>query len=78
MKKGKKIYTIETTEELRLNVQKVECTITDGKGKRKAEDEICLLISGCKEGAQIVEEYVTLSLSEARKFSTILLTISNE
>ena len=77
MKTEKKIYTIETTNELRLNVQKVECTITDGKGKRKAEDEICLLISGCKEG-EAVEEYVTLSLSEARKLSRILRKITNE
>ena len=73
MKTEKKIYTIETTDELRLNVQKVECTINESRVK----DEICLLVSGCNADGEVVEEYVTMTLSEARKFSRILYKISN-
>lgn len=75
--KTKMIIKIETTCDLELSAQRVECHITDDKGKRRAEDEVCLMISGYNPGKnQEVEEIVTISKVEAKRLSNILLDLA--
>lgn len=75
--KNKMIIKVETTSELELNVQRVECHITNDKGRIRADDEVCLMISGYNSGTdENVEEIVTISLIEAKRLSNILLDLA--
>lgn len=74
----KEIVKIPTTSELELNIQRVECYVTNDKGKRRIEDEVCLMISGYDpDKEQVVEEIVTISLIEAKSLANILTELSN-
>ncbi|MDU1889653.1 MAG: hypothetical protein E6767_03100 [Dysgonomonas sp.] len=74
--KKKMIIEIETTCDLELSAQRVECHITNDKGRIRAEDEVCLMISGYDPGKdQEVEEIVTISKAEAKRLSSILLDL---
>lgn len=75
--KKKMIIEIETTCDLELSAQRVECHITNDKGRIRAEDEVCLMISGYDPGKdQEVEEIVTISKAEAKRLSSILLDLA--
>lgn len=74
--KKKMIIEIETTCDLELSAQRVECHITNDKGRIRAEDEVCLMISGYNtETDENVEEIVTISKAEAKRLSNILLDL---
>lgn len=73
----KPIIEIETTCDLELSAQRVECHITNDKGRIRAEDEVCLMISGYNPNKdQEVEEIVTISKAEAKRLSSILLDLA--
>lgn len=74
--KKKMIIEIETTCDLELSAQRVECHITNDKGRIRAEDEVCLMISGYNPSKdKEVEEIVTISKAEAKRLSNILLDL---
>lgn len=75
----KPIIKIPTTGDLQLNIQKVKCHAVNSEGRKRTEDEICLLISGdSSENENIIEEFVTISKSEARNLANILLDMASE
>ena len=77
--KKKMIIEIETTCDLELSAQRVECHITNDKGRIRAEDEVCLMISGYNpDKDQEVEEIVTISKAEAKRLSSILLDLATD
>lgn len=73
----KPIVKIQTTSELELNIQRVECYATNDKGKKRIEDEVCLMISGYDPGKEkVVEEIVTISKAEAKRLANVLTELS--
>lgn len=75
--KKKMIIEIKTTCDLELSAQRVECHITNDKGRIRAEDEVCLMISGYDPNKdREVEEIVTISKAEAKRLSSILLGLA--
>lgn len=75
--KKKMIIEIETTCDLELSAQRVECHITNDKGRIRAEDEVCLMISGYDPGKdQEVEEIVTISPIEAKSLANVLTELT--
>ncbi|MCL1933273.1 MAG: hypothetical protein FWF53_05645 [Candidatus Azobacteroides sp.] len=73
------IIEIETTCDLRLNIRRAGCTITDEKGERRAPDEIALLIYGYDtQSGDVTHEFVTLSPEDAENLSMELWNMSNQ